>query len=72
MTNQIKTKSAVFQLRIEPELMAEFKRICDERAIPVSVFIRQFIVDVCKRDKLRQETELAMIKQSIIENASNS
>lgn len=66
-----KSKTTVFQIRIEPELIAEFKRICDSRGMPAAVHIRQFMISVCEREQIRRELMISEEKNMMQQNASN-
>lgn len=67
-----KSKTTVFQIRIEPELIAEFKRICDSRGMPAAVHIRQFMISVCEREQIRRELMVSDEMKMMLQNASDS
>jgi predicted transcriptional regulator len=50
----LKPKSAVFQVRIDPELYARFQALCDSQNITVSDFVRRSILSHVERDDYRR------------------
>jgi predicted transcriptional regulator len=59
----LKPKSAVFQVRIDPDLYARFKSLCDSQNMTVSDFVRRSILSHVERDDFRrQQRELVQSK----------
>lgn len=50
----LKPKSAVFQVRIDPELYERFKSFCDSQNITVSDFVRRTILANVERAEERE------------------
>jgi hypothetical protein len=51
----LKPKDAVFQVRVERELLDRFREICEARDMNVSQGLRRFMMDMVDRDDARRK-----------------
>jgi hypothetical protein len=52
----LKPKNAVFQVRVERELLDRFREICEGRDMNVSQGLRRFMMDMVDRDDARKKS----------------
>jgi len=67
----LKPKSAVFQVRIDPDLYARFQALCEAKNMTVSDFVRRSILSHVEqfehRNEQREIVQSRLVRKSSIE-----